>query len=347
MHAFSLTIPAQINTPAGGSQFLRGFRDYLSRHNIRHNESLAMIGDVLFLNSWQTSPAELAQVLRLRPGVHIVHRVDGSAQDYGRYDHGDARQGGVNRFADLTIFQSHYCRHSTREKYPVIFNDGPVIHNPVDIECFTPEGPKLDLPRGPRIACVSWSANPMKGASQIYATARQHEDVVFVLCGPYPDAPALPNLRCLGTLGRSELARALRSCNALLTFSRNEACPNHVLEGLASGLPVLYHASGAMEELIGECGFPVQVSTFAGKLQRILRERETLAKRARRRAVREFTAETIFASYLEAISQIIDSRPRVPIWRRMLHAHIGSRFHVKRRLFGGVSSRFWRFYFGA
>jgi glycosyltransferase involved in cell wall biosynthesis len=296
-------IPIEFQAQGGGFYFLRAFEEYLAGTGWPVSKDPAAGGDVLFTNHWMVSAAQIAAALRANPRLCIVQRIDGAAQDYGRDPEADRRQAAVNRFADLTIFQSEYCRYSTRQKFPVIAQDGPVIHNPVDLQTFNPAGPKQPMPAGLNLAAVSWSTNPRKGAAKVYEVARQNPAVHIQLCGNYPDAPQLPNLHSRGVFGRAELAGVLRSCDALLTFSENEACPNHVLEALASGLPVLYGDSGAMAEVIGDCGFAVNVPQVPQAVQHLRANQPALSARARQRAEAHFDPQHIFPAYIAEIER--------------------------------------------
>lgn len=303
-------IPIPFRPEGGGFYFLDSFRRHLSRCGWPVLESIDDDYDVLFTNHWMVPRHDILRAVRRNPRVCIVQRIDGAAADYGRKDNSDRSQSAVNRIADLTIFQSRYCRHSTREKFSVIGQDGPVIHNPVDVELFRPDGPRRDLLGAIRVACVTWSTNPLKGAADIYEVAGANPDVNFHLCGRYPDAPTLANVHTHGILGRADLAAVLRSCDVLLTFSRNEACPNHVLEGLASGLAVLYHDSGASGELVRDCGAAVSVSTFRSRLDEVLMRRDELAAAARACALAHHHPDRIFSAYLEKIAAVASRRPR-------------------------------------
>ena len=224
-----------------------------------------------------------------------------------------------NKIADLTIFQSNYARYSTREKYSVITSDGPVIYNPVDLETFSPEGERLKFKRKYQISCVTWSTNPFKGAAQIYAVAQTRKDLDFILCGSFQDAPNLPNVHKMGVLNREDLATALRSSQVLLTFSKNEACPNHVIEALACGLPVLYEDSGAMREVIGNCGYAITLETFSTQLGRAIKGLRRLSQQARERAMQHFSPEETLGRYVEEMIKATERPTRVPrFWRSSL-----------------------------
>jgi len=315
-----ICIPIRVKPQGGGNDFVVNFIKYLESKGIAYTTHISDRYDVLFTSHWLVGYDEILCGIRHNPLVRLVHRINGAAQDYGRHPSADRIQHKINLIADLTIFQSYYCRYSTREKYPVVVHDGPVIYNAVDVTQFRPDGERIDLPGVVKVCTVTWSTNLLKGAQSIYAVARANPGVEFVLCGRYADAPSLPNVHMMGVLGRDDLARVMRSCDILLTFSENEACPNVVLEGLASGLPILYKHSGATPEVVGDCGLPVEVDNFPKQLDRIMTNREALSIRARERALTHFHPEIVFARYLSEIEQALERKITVPIRRRYLLA---------------------------
>lgn len=304
-----ICIPIPFRAEGGGFYFLESFRKFLLGEGWQVVDTINDHYDVLFTNHWMVSRRDILRAISRNPMLCVVQRIDGAAQDYGRSADADRRQRAVNYLADVTIFQSDYCHYSTRTKFPVIVNDGPVITNPVDIDTFRPDGRRVELPGSIRVACATWSTNPMKGAAEIYAVAAGNPSVDFHLCGRYLDSPTLRNIHQHGVLGRQDLANVLRSCHVLLTFSRNEACPNHVLEALASGLPVLYHDSGAAAEVVRDCGRPVTTGNFAEQLAAIMSNHAALGNAARNCAVDDHHPDRIFKRYLDAI-EVAVRRPR-------------------------------------
>lgn len=315
-----ICIPIVFTPQGGGFYFLEAFQNYLTAHGHAVSRSVGDRYNVLFTSHWLVSRRDIIEGLYRNPDARLVQRIDGAAADYGRDPEADRRQRAVNRLTDLTIFQSDYARFATRERFLVIDQDGPTIHNPVDAHRFSPDGDRLSFPESRRVASVSWSTNPRKGARAIYETAARNPLVGFYLCGRYLDVPRLPNLHELGVLNRDQLPPVLRSCDALLTYSENEACPNHVLEALASALPVLYRDSGAMSEIVGDCGIAVEPDTFAEALEHVAIARTEWATRARRRALTHFDPETIFAGYVRELAAALDRPPRVRRRRRALLA---------------------------
>ncbi len=298
-----LCIPIKYQSRGGMYSFIHNFTNYLESHSISYTGDINEQYDILFVNSFMVEYNLIKHVKRRLRQLKVVQRVDGSARDYGRFGDADERQARVNMLADLTIFQSSYGQYSTTQKFKVISQDGPIIYNPVDINLFSPEGRKLSFPHRVKACHVTFSANPKKGIREVYEAAQANPDIDFILCGRYQDLPQIPNIHFLGHLGREELARVMRSCDLLVFFSKNECCPNVVLEALASGLPILYKDSGGTPELVGECGLPVEGRNFREQLEKVLSQREGLSKAARARTVEHFSPDVIFPQYLEAIEQ--------------------------------------------
>jgi glycosyltransferase involved in cell wall biosynthesis len=301
--------------------FIQNFTSYMESHGIPHTDDINESYDILFVNSFMVAYNLIKSVKKRRGEVRVVQRVNGSGRDYGRRDDADIRQARVNMLTDLTVFQSHYSVHSTTEKFRVISQEGPIIYNAVDTNMFSPDGEKLDLPYRVRVCHVTFSANPKKGLGSVYAVAAANPEIDFILCGAHDDSRQLPNIHPQGFVQRNELPRVMRSCDLLLFFSENESCSNVVLEGLASGLPVLYKDSGGTSELVGDCGLPVEVDNFQRQMEEVLAHKEELSKAARARAVEHFSPEVIFPQYIEAM-ELTERRPLpaaadfIKLWRK-------------------------------
>ena len=290
-----------VDAPQGGMySFFRNFRAYLSRTSIEVTDDIDGEYDGLVANSWAIRYHSVVRAKRARSRLRVLHRIDGSAALYGRDAIADTQQALVNLAADVTVFQSAWARTTTRGR-GIIGQDGPVIHNPVDIERFRPDGARAALPGRLRVAHVAFSTNARKGAASVWSVARRRPDVQFVLVGRYDNAPSLDNVTLLGYADWNQLPSVLRACDVLLTFAENDPCPNVVLEAMASGLPVLYRASGGTGELVGPCGAAVEPETFDRVLEATLDRRSALAEAARARVVSRFTFDAVFPRYLAAL----------------------------------------------
>ena len=90
-----------------------------------------------------------------------------------------------------------------------------------------------------------------------------------------------------------------------------------MLEALASGLPVLYHDSGAMAEVIGECGLPVTVENFAPQLEQVMDRWTELSLLARQRVLTHFHPQRVFPRYVDAIQAALQRPTTVPVAYRL------------------------------
>ena len=296
-----LCLPSDDAVGGGTASFYRNLRTYLGSAGIPFTDRLDDGYDALFVNSWVTSYRAVLRARRRDPAVKVLHRIDGSATDYGREAIADFRQARVNLLSDLTVFQSGYGRYATTTKYRIIGQDGPVIHNPVDVQRFRPDGERVSLSGKTRVCHVTHSTNPKKGTPLLYALARANPDVDFILIGRYDVPPPLPNLHGLGYADWDTLPKVLRSCDVFIILAEHEACPNVVLEAMASGAPVLYRNSGGTAELVGECGRAIELDTFSEGLAWVLDQRRSLSEAARRRAVEQFAPGVVFPKYLDAL----------------------------------------------
>jgi glycosyltransferase involved in cell wall biosynthesis len=298
----------------GGSfVFLRNFQAFLQEQGYPCTDNLDDDYDVLFLNSWTIPYQVVLREKQRRPHLRVVQRVDGSAQDYGRRDGADWLQRDVNALADLTIFQSQYSYEATYERYRLIRLAGPVIHNPVDVERFSPEGERFtwDSPGKKRVISVGWSPNPMKGNWRIPILAQQNPDVEFLVVGHATSLEDLPNIRAIPYLEHDKLPKALRSADVYLSLILNDACPNVILEALASGLPIVYVPSGGVPELVRDAGLAFEADhEFPHRLDQLMADRTVYANRARQIALDHHHPDQIFPRYLAAIE--LSERRQLP-----------------------------------
>ncbi|RJQ27206.1 glycosyltransferase [Candidatus Parcubacteria bacterium] len=296
-----ISIPIEIKKEGGVYTFLNQFIDYLAQKDIPYSNKIDGDEDILFTNSWILPHNFIYKAKNKNKKLKVVHRIDGSGKDYGRTGNADDIQSKINKLADLTVFQSHYGKYATREKYHIIKNDGPVIYNPVDIDLFSPDGEKIEYSYKIKICCATFSTNPKKGKDIIYDLAATNKDYDFILCGRYDDAPLKNNIHPLGILNKRHLASVFRSCDLFVFPSQNETCPNVVLEAMSSGLPIVYHPSGGTHEIVNNCGLPLQ-SNFREIVSIILNKKKEFSAQARNRCIKEFQRDKIFDQYVEAMS---------------------------------------------
>lgn len=179
----------------------------------------------------------------------LVLRLDGLRADYAGVDTPmDAAQLALLPLADHVVFQSRYSLDAfTRAGY--CGSRHSIVTNGVDLDVFHAKGrARWDGSRPLRVLASSWSANPAKGHATIAAfSILAGVETTFI--GRWAPGVAARDVRLLPPMPHAELAARYREADAFLFPGRNEACPNAVLEALASGLPVWYVASGGTREL--------------------------------------------------------------------------------------------------
>ena len=198
----------------------------------------------------------------------IVQRLDGLGRLYGRNDDLDDRQININRYADITVFQTGYCKDVFRQA-GINPERNVIIGNETNPGWFKPAAAHI-LDATIKIIGCSWSNNPNKGFEDLVDWAKlRHVEVSFV--GRWPERIHSGKVRLLGVMHQKDFAQVLKQNDLLLYPSKNDACPNVVYEALASGLPVVYHPSGGTPEICRNTMFGEPMSDTPQKtLEKIL-----------------------------------------------------------------------------
>lgn len=155
----------------------------------------------------------------------------------------------------------------------------------------------------------------------------EHPDVRWVVFGEGGERPALEErIRRRGVEGvfrlagsRDDLKRLVPACEALLQTSSREGLPNAVLEGMASGIPVVATDVGGTAEALGagDCGLLVSVGDLEGigtALGRVLDETagRPMGEAARRRIERRFSLDSMARATAEGYTRRCLDRGGMP-----------------------------------
>jgi glycosyltransferase involved in cell wall biosynthesis len=232
------------------NSFTRGGESKISPASVAALRVLGRVGrgaDLFPVSFWR----RLARGSR----VPLVHRLDGVTRLYGRTDNADELQLAVNVLTDATVFQGEYCRASFAQ-LGIVPKKWRIVPNGVDTALFRPN-PTGRRPGGkPKLAAVSWSTNVQKGFP-LLAQLGKRRDVEVSFVGNWNRDYDPGGIRLIAPLRRQALAEFLRTQEGFVHAAENDPCSNALLEGLASGLPALYHPSGGNPELAGLFGCPL------------------------------------------------------------------------------------------
>ena len=173
----------------------------------------------------------------------------------------DARKGtneidsvikGMNTFVDEYVFVStwieHYFCYQDQEESILIPRKASVIYNGVNKDHFFENENKQKSDKL-RVVTHHWSNNYNKGFD-IYNELDdvcKNENIEFTYIGR--DLGTFRNTAVIAPLSGKDLGAALRDHDLYITASRFDPGPNHCIEAIASGLPILAHylGGGAVE----------------------------------------------------------------------------------------------------
>lgn len=117
----------------------------------------------------------------------------------------------------------------------------------------------------------------------------------------------------IGSVSREEIPRYYREADVLVQPSIiHEGFGLTLLEGMASGIPVIATNMGAMPEVVGDCGIIVparDAQTLAQAIERLILDpdlQRRLGQEGRKRVERLFTWEPKAAEYLEYLTNLVD-----------------------------------------
>jgi glycosyltransferase involved in cell wall biosynthesis len=250
----------------GGNQFLKSLKKYFEQIGVYENNPEK--AEVILFNSYPFGSEYLFKkvfsLLRRFKGKTVIHRVDGPvyyvrgndlAVDRALFYFND-------KFSHGTVFQSSWSRDKCRELGLKTNQFETVIMNAPDKNVFYPKNSSNTNIGNEKIKIVamSWSANIRKGFS-VYKYLDDNLDFNRYQMTFIGNCPIkVSNIIHIKPLNSTLLADRLRGHDLYITASKNDPCPNSLLEALHCKLPAIALNSGGHPELIGNGGI-----TFEGE----------------------------------------------------------------------------------
>ena len=251
---FSMCPPE--NVPAGGgAKFVLGFKDFLIErgHKVEFGLDLKNPPDLIFMfdprhlgysRNWLTIQHIRQLQDDLGVSIPIVHRMNdiGAPKDRPPSYVSDMIE--LANRSKHVVFISDWLREYYEKKGKISTN-ADIIYNGVDKETFFPK--KYDFDGKVKLVTHHWSNNFLKGwdiYKKIDEWLEGQHDVEFTFIGNVAKDVQLKNSTVIQPLSSKPLAEELRKHNVYITASRSEPCGMHHIEGIASGLPILYHKEG-------------------------------------------------------------------------------------------------------
>ena len=242
----------------GGNQFLKALRNYFREKGI-YSEN-AEEAEAILINGHQYGKnnlyfLKLWKLLRSRPDIVVLHRVDGPISIVR------GNGSGIDKLiyfvkamiAHGTIFQSRWSRNQNLLLGMQENKISTIITNAPDPNIFCSKE-KQSAGAKTRIISTSWSPNPRKGFN-IYKYLDRHlnwDRYEMTFIGNSPGT--FSRIKHIPPVKSSELASLLHQHDIFLTASQNDPCSNSLIEALHCGLPSIALNSGGHPEIIKNAG---------------------------------------------------------------------------------------------
>jgi glycosyltransferase involved in cell wall biosynthesis len=322
-------VPAPGERAAGGTAKMQKLAERFP--NSPHAFSLLYLG-----STWL--PRDLGALLWLarRRGIPLIVNQDG----VGYPGWAGVRTEEVNRplrdallAADHVLYQSEFSKRSSDHFLGSPRGSWEVLPNAVDVTRFVPA--ETPPPGGPVLLLGGDQTQEYRlelALRTLVALVARHPEASMLVTGRLvsPIAPFLDELgltgrvHVVGEYAQRDAPGIFRHAHLLLHTKVNDPCPTLVLEAMASGLPVVYPASGGTIELVGDTAGigvphpdtwekdePPSAEALADAADRVLFDLTTYAAAARARAVARFALEPWLDRHAELFAEFgPDRRPR-------------------------------------
>ncbi len=327
-----LAVPSRDRAAFGGIVKVQHLTDVFPSASRRFN--------LLYLVSSQLPPTAVSvAALAQRRGVRLVWNQDGVA--YAGW-HGPGWER-INRpmatllhRADHVFYQSEFCRLGADKFLGARQGPSEVLYNPVDTRAFVPGSARG---RPGLVVLAAGSSQQfyrlevaLRALARLRTSASSARLVVAGRLAWRRDADAAraealalvaqlgleAHVEFLGTYTQADAPRIFRSADVLLHTKYNDPCPTVVLEAMATGLPVVYSASGGVPELVGPdagIGIPAELrwdvnvppdpDAMAEAVMSVMERYESYAEAARQRAVERFDVEHWLNRHREVFEELV------------------------------------------
>lgn len=222
-------------------------------------------------------------------------------------------------FATHIVYQSEFVKEWWKKKGWFTGATSTIIYNGVDLDIFTPskrDDTKISL------LCVEGNldytpyAIDLLNYLQDELIEKSNYESLIVYGGfenPVNQSKLNPKIKYMGKVSSREIHKVYKDA-VYLSLDINAACPNTVIEALASGIPVIGYDTGALKELVGDAAGKIvdysenhwQLSSHDFKYislaaKEVLQEKNNYSFEARERAKAIYDLKLVFKQYEELI----------------------------------------------
>jgi glycosyltransferase involved in cell wall biosynthesis len=302
-------------------------------------DSILVIGGTRNLHQlWQAKKRGIKIVQRL-DGMNWIHRVLNTGINHWlRAEYGNAILRFIRSYlADTIAYQSQFSKGWWERERGKTTCQNVIIHNGVDLTKFVPgvngklqkDNIRLLLVEGSLLGGYEFGLeNAIYLANELVKIKNSSKRVELMVVGKTSNALQkswekwVENnvsqsellIKWIGVVDHLKIDEVYRQADLLFSADINAACPNSVIESLASGTPVVAFDTGALPELLdGKGGIVVpyggdpwkvdspDIKTLAEEANYILDNLDDYRKSARRHAETAFDLEVMVDQYVELL----------------------------------------------
>ncbi|OGQ95223.1 MAG: hypothetical protein A2521_03535 [Deltaproteobacteria bacterium RIFOXYD12_FULL_57_12] len=163
--------------------------------------------------------------------------------------------------ASRLVYQSEFVKSWWESEVNVSKKASMVIHNGVDLTCFSPDGDRYQTAR--QMCFISVEGNQGAGSSIALEIGKELRrkgiDCELLMFGkPILGAEEVYSryewVRFFGHVANDQLPFYYRGADFFVSTDVIAACPNSVIEAMACGVPILGYELGVLPELVGKTG---------------------------------------------------------------------------------------------
>jgi len=220
------------------------------------------------------------------------------------------------KYADHIIYQSQFVKDWWEKVEGVLKTESSIIYNAVDLNAFKPDE---DITPA-NLICVEGNIDYSPFALELlqYLTQEMKGKVFekVLVYGSLEDInlkEKYPEINFQGEVSREKINSVYKN-GIYLSLDVNAACPNTVIEALASGIPVVGYDTGALSELLKEgTGEVVEFGANQWKnetpdfenikngITKVISNYSSYSKKARATAVQYYSINELTDKYLRII----------------------------------------------
>ena len=220
--------------------------------------------DVKIVSPKEKSDIHLSIIQGIKKGSVNVLRLDGVYYDLARLGNNKPIAKSMSK-ADGVIYQSKWCKTFCENMTKVYPKDYTVIWNGVNSSYFS--RPRQKNPHGfdrVFVSCSHWRPNKRPEAiakALIEANKESELNLGLYMVGKIPSAAVVKNdnIIYMGNMKHNDMADLYSMSDYMVHICHIDACPNSVIEGLSSGLPVLCNNISGTPEIVGNSGIHINI----------------------------------------------------------------------------------------